>query len=73
MRRRDAARPGLHADLADRLDAGLSLRHAARAGCSAGPQYVDLQNLGPALRDPGLILDLMRLAYVPNYFDILPL
>lgn len=39
----------------------------------AGPQYVDLLNLGPALRDPGLILDLMRLAYVPNYFDILPM
>lgn len=39
----------------------------------AGPHYVDLLNLGPVLRDPGLILDLIRLAYVPNYFDILPM
>lgn len=38
-----------------------------------GPHYLDLLNLGPVVADPGLLLHLMRLSYVPNYFDILPM
>lgn len=39
-----------------------------------GVSYVDSLNLGPFMRDPGsLLVGLLTLCYVPNYFDILPM
>lgn len=39
-----------------------------------GVTYVDSLNLVPFIRDPGhLLVGLLTLTYVPNYFDILPM
>ena len=39
-----------------------------------GITYPDSLNLLPFLNDPGpLLVDLMILTYVPNYFDIMPM
>ncbi|TPM26916.1 OpgC domain-containing protein [Mesorhizobium sp. B2-3-5] len=39
-----------------------------------GNSYVDSLNLVPFMRDPGnLLVGLLTLRYVPNYFDILPM